>query len=94
MKNINNNSTYTINDVIAEMIDSVINEAVTHFLKQKPIKKAPLADDPRYFYSNNELNRFFTQFNKKRNPNNPNHQLRVEKVFDDNGSMLCYKVYR
>ena len=90
----NNNSTYTLNDVITEMIESVITEAVSHFLKQKPVKKAQIEDDPRYFYSQNELNKFFTQFNKKCNPDNPNHQLSIERVLDDNDEFLCFKVYR
>ena len=91
---VNTTAAYTINDVIEEMIDSVITEAVTHFLHKKPVKKAQVEDDPRYFYSKSELDRFFSKFNQKRNENNPSHQLSVERMLDDNDCFLCFKVYR
>lgn len=86
-------NTLALNAIVEEMIESVILEAVSHFLKKKPIKKAQIADDPRYFYNKQELNTFFTLYNAKKAETNSDALL-VETLLDDNHEFLCYKVYR
>ena len=76
-------------EIVEEMIGSLILEAVNHFTKfQKP---SSLADDARYFYTNNEMKQFFKLFFENEGDITV---LRTNRVYDDYGNFLCYEVCR
>lgn len=73
------------NNIIEEVISSLITEAVRHFELSRP---RSYEDDARYFYKKEELDTFWSLFSG--NPKN----LICNTILDDNGGFYCYEICR
>lgn len=78
--------TTLLNEMIDESISAVIQEAVSHFNKEKKSVRHP-DEDCRFFWNDRELNSFLQQI---KFPN----KVWVSTVTDDNGQFYAYRVGR
>lgn len=81
------NPTESVKEVVEEIMDAYIEESVDHFLKTR---SRDILNDPRYFYSRSEVEKFFDCFSKK---GGDAQKLHLGQVKID-GEFLCYEVCR
>lgn len=74
------------NELVEEVVDSLIQEAINHFNKIKS-KVRDAEGDARYFYSDEELARFMKGIIYP-------DKIWVSTVTDDNGGFFAYRIGR
>ena len=75
-------------EAVSEMIAAYIDEAVEHFLSQRP---RSIKDDGRYFYSKEELISFKEKFTEG---GGTMADLHIGIVYTSNREFLCFEVCR
>lgn len=77
------------NLVIAECIDHIISECVTHFKTSRVASS--WEEECRYFYKTAEVKRFLKQF---KDSGGKVKEIRIKKILDKYGEFDYYEVYR